>query len=125
MISATALEAPPRFRAGLPSGVTVSSMLHAALTDLPRHLAKVQVVELAPGVTATSHTYAADEFLYLLSGEGTVEMNGRATVLDSGSVVSVPRGRHKTLRNTSHSVPLRILAFLVVRRDPNILLLAL
>lgn len=62
MISATALEAPPRSRAGLPSGVTVSSLLHAGLTDLPRHLAKVQVVELAPGTVAPSHTHAADEF---------------------------------------------------------------
>ena len=125
MISATAVEAPPRSRAGLPPGATVSSLLHAALTDLPRHLAKVQVVELAPGMVAASHTPAADEFLYLLSGEGTVEMNGRSTALDADSVVSVPRGRPKTLRNTSCSAPLRVLAFLVARRDPNIFLLAL
>lgn len=61
----------------------------------------------------------------MLSGEGTVEMNGRSTTLVADSVVSVPQGRQKMLRNTSYSAPLRVLAFLVVRRDPNVFLLAL
>ena len=125
MIPATALEAPPRSRAGLPSGVMVSTLLHAGLTDLPHHLTKVQVVELAPGITAPSHAHGADEFLYLLSGEGVVELNGRSTALETHSVISVPSGRQKRLRNTSYSAPLRVLAFLVARRDPNILLLTL
>ena len=123
MLSATAPEVPSPSGAGLPPGVTVASLLHAGLTGLPHHLAKVQVLELAPRVVAPSHADTADEFLYLLSGKGVVEIDGRSTAPTHQSVVSVPKGRRKVLRNVSHSAELRVLAFLVARRDPNIFLL--
>jgi hypothetical protein len=55
--------------------------------------------------------------LYLLSGDGSVEVDGVVSALTAETVTHVAAGQTKALRNVNGSAPLRVLAFLVLDRD--------
>lgn len=103
--------------AQLPPGIKVTPLVEKDLAEVPHRYVQSLVVELEPGVTEPRHVHGGDEFLYLLGGDGAVEIDGGVSLLPVGSVTHVAAGRTKALRNTSASAPLRVLAFLVLDRN--------
>jgi quercetin dioxygenase-like cupin family protein len=95
-------------------GISLTPLLEQGLSEQPNHYAQILTVTLDPGITEPRHLHGGDEFLYLLDGEGAVEIDGAWTPLEVGKVAHVAMGRTKALRNTSGSIPLRVLAFLVL-----------
>jgi len=103
--------------AQLPPGIKVTPLVEKDLAEGPHWYVQSLAVELEPGVTEPRHVHGGDEFLYLLSGDGAVEVDGVVSLLTVGSVTHVAAGRTKALRNTNASAPLRVLAFLVLDRN--------
>jgi quercetin dioxygenase-like cupin family protein len=95
----------------------VTPLLQEDVAGLPGRYVQMLVVELQPAVTEPRHVHGGDEYRYLLSGEGAVELDGSWTPLPAGTAARVAAGQTKALRNASRSTPLRVLAFLVLDHD--------
>lgn len=59
------------------------------LTHLPIYLVSIGLHELQPHISR-EHGFDYDQFLYSSTGEGTLVMNGRRTLLKPGSAVYIP-----------------------------------
>ncbi|OLF13165.1 cupin [Actinophytocola xinjiangensis] len=59
------------------------------------------VAELAPGERIAEHYHPySEEFLYVVAGELTVDLDGQARTLRAGDALLVPPGTRHRLRNT-------------------------
>lgn len=72
---------------------------------------------VAPGRTETRHTHPGLEIIYILEGSGRIEINGRTSDLEKGTIVQVPAGATKAMTNGSRAEPLKVLAVLVLEPD--------
>lgn len=86
----------------------------------------VITVELPPGTINSWHSQPQGEFLYVLEGEGRLEVDGkRAVTLNAGSVSTLTSIPHHLLKNTSRTKTLKILVvFLNDKNEPHPLLAA-
>ena len=67
----------------------------------------IGVARLLPGERIAEHYHPySEEFLYLVEGELTVDLDGEATALVPGDALLVPPGTRHRLRNTG-DVPVR------------------
>lgn len=67
-----------------------------------------RLIQLNQPLTEQAHP-TADEFLYVVAGDGTVRMDGRQEALHAGVLVLVPRGVTRTLASSGRS-PLVVLS---------------
>src|SRR5947208_2874635 len=61
------------------------------------------VAEIPPGATLARHRHAAPEIYYLLSGAGSVEVDGQQYPVAAGSAVFIPGDALHAFSNTSAS----------------------
>ena len=100
----------------------VETLFTADVTSLPSSATTIVVrVEAAPGTIEPVHTHPGPKYLYVLNGEGAIQIDGRAVPARAGDVVPVPAGAQKAIDNRSAPVPLRVLAFLVLERGKPVL----
>ena len=62
--------------------------------------AYVGLVELEPGASVPRHRDITEEFLYLLSGSGTITIDGDSFDIKSGSTVYMPRNSEVSYKNS-------------------------
>ena len=98
--------------------IQISRFFHDRLT-LPIH---VQLWELEPGTSEGDHTHPGgdpadnwEELYYVLSGTGTITIDGARQAIGPGDAVLVPTDIHHGLYDTGDQ-PLRIL--LIFGRPP-------
>jgi len=58
------------------------------------------VAEIPPGATLARHRHAAPEIYYLLSGAGSVEVDGTSYPVGAGAAVFIPGGAPHAFSNT-------------------------
>jgi quercetin dioxygenase-like cupin family protein len=58
------------------------------------------VAEIPPGATLARHRHAAPEIYYLLSGAGSVEVDGKDYPATAGSAIFIPGGAMHAFSNT-------------------------
>ncbi|MER2264317.1 cupin domain-containing protein [Methylobacterium oxalidis] len=78
-------------------------------------------VEVAPGTVEPVHTHPGPEYLYILSGSGSILIDGHDVSARAGDVVPVPAGARKAISNRSGPDPLRVLAVLLLERGKPVL----
>ena len=69
---------------------------------------------VAPGRTEPRHTHPGLEIIYVLTGSGRIDIDGRMSELGAGAIVHVPAGAAKAMTNTSRTHTLEVLAVLVL-----------
>lgn len=81
----------------------------------------VVLAQIAPGASTGKHYHPGHEFNYVLEGEGMLEMEGRPPVsLKQGVPLHIdPRVVHNG-KNTSTTVPLKVLIFYVLEKGQPI-----
>ena len=73
--------------------------------------------EFAPGATVAKHTHPGEEVGYVLTGEVTVEMEGKpAQVLKAGDAFFVPAGTVHSAKNAGKA-PAAVLSTYIVEKD--------
>lgn len=81
-----------------------------ALTTTPGYDGVTVLVELAVGGTAARHTHPGEEFVYVLEGTATFEMEGQPPrVIKPGDAFFIPALRPHIATNTGN-VPLKMLS---------------
>ncbi len=99
------LAAPPSF--------TEAPLYRADLTRLDKPELIVSRLETTPGWSHGRHYHAGHELVYVLEGEGTLEVEGApAQRLQPGTVAHVPPGRIHAGRNASRTAAFK---FLLIR----------
>lgn len=89
----------------------------STLANVPGHTLTAVVVELAPGVTAPSHTHAGFVFVYVLEGTVRSQLNSAATVeFTTGESWTEPPGTvHSLTHNPSATDKAKLLAVFVAK----------
>ncbi len=85
--------------------------------DLEGKDAVINNVELAPGAASGKHYHPGHEFVYLLEGSGTLEVEGKppSTVKAGETFHLMPKQVHN-VKNTSTTAPLKALVFAVFEK---------
>jgi len=106
------LAAPPAF--------TETPLYRADLTGIDKHELIVSRLQTSPGWSHGRHYHAGHELVYVLEGEGMLEIEGSASQrLLPGTVAHVPPGRVHAGRNTSRTIPFKfVLIRLHVKGEP-------
>jgi len=106
------LAAPPSF--------AETPLYRGDLTGIDKHELIVSRLETSPGWSHGRHYHAGHEVVYVLEGEGALEVEGRtAQRLQPGAVAYVPPGHIHTGRNTSRTTPFKfVLIRLHVKGEP-------
>lgn len=56
-----------------------------------------------PGVTTALHVLDADELYYILKGNGTAEVNSKASSVEPGDLVIIRKGEEQRITNTGET----------------------
>lgn len=103
-----------------PPPYTVTPIFRQAMSDpgLAGYEMLVSRLDIRPGGTdATPHRHDADLFVYVLEGTIEVELDGRKSTYDAGTMFHEPRNIvHSLLRNTNAEQPASILAVFAIKR---------
>jgi quercetin dioxygenase-like cupin family protein len=125
MIAATvfggvALGATGHHLLAAPALFTETPLYRADLTAIDKPELIVSRLETTPGWSHGRHYHAGHELVYVLEGEGMLEVEGRAVQrLQPGTVAHVPPGRIHAGRNTSRTAPFKfVLIRLHVKGEP-------
>jgi quercetin dioxygenase-like cupin family protein len=115
LIAAAAI-VPPSWRVALgqaPGGLKLTQILRADLQGQEHKVQEtiVNALDLSPGAAAPWHMHpGAQELLYVLAGDITVEVEGQALKLvKSGEIALIPADVPHLARNESTSAPARAL----------------
>lgn len=78
------------------------------------------LVELAPGDMDARHFHPGLELMYVLEGEGFLEVDGEpARALNPGTVAALPQDRRHVLKNTSATGSLKVLVVFFLDKEPK------
>ncbi len=58
------------------------------------------IAEIPPGDSLLLHHHEPEEVYYVVEGEGTVEIEGRAAPIGPGSAIFIPRNARHRVSNT-------------------------
>ncbi len=73
--------------------------------------------ELAPGAASGKHTHPGDQFVYILEGSGTLEVEGKSPVsLEPGVTYHVAPQQVHEVKNASDTAPLKGLGVLIAEK---------
>ncbi len=76
--------------------------------------ANIYVAEIAPGARAGRHFHPGHEFVYVLEGAGTLEIDGQPPrLVKAGEHFSPALKQPHDLKNASQTEPVKVLAFLI------------
>ena len=68
---------------------------------------------MPPGSSSGIHVHVrADEFFYVIEGNGAVLVKGKEAPIEPGDVIFVPKGEDHKIRNVDSSRPLTVIYFL-------------
>ena len=82
--------------------------------DLNNKGRMLAIMTLPPGSSIGHHKHVGEtETYYVLSGQGVVNDNGREVVVKPGDMVHTGNGESHSVRNTSNSTNLEILALIL------------
>ena len=96
-----------------PPSFTETPLYRADLTGIGQHELIVSRLETSAGWSHGRHYHAGHEFVYVLDGEGTLEVEGNpARRLEPGGFAHVPPGRIHAGRNAGRTAPFK---FLLIR----------
>ncbi len=96
-------------------------LLKADLVGIEGKEAHVVSAEVAPGMAAGKHWHPGNEFVYVLSGSGTLEAEGKAPLaLKPGVTFYQPPKQVHELKNTSQTAPLKTVIFLIADKGQPI-----
>jgi quercetin dioxygenase-like cupin family protein len=103
-----------------PASFTETQLYRADVTAIDRPELIVSRLETSPGWSHGRHHHAGHELVYVLEGEGALEVEGQpAQRLQPGTVAHVPPGRIHAGRNTSRTAPFKfVLIRLHVKGEP-------
>ncbi|MGH8524349.1 MAG: cupin domain-containing protein [Gammaproteobacteria bacterium] len=70
--------------------------------------------DVAPGAVSGKHSHPGDEFVYILEGSGTLEVEGKSPVsLEPGVTFHLAPQQVHDAKNASETAPLKGLAVLI------------
>ncbi len=73
--------------------------------------------DVAPGATSGKHSHPGDEFVYVLEGSGTLEVEGKSPVsLEPGVTYHVAPQQVHEVKNTSETASLKGLGVLIAEK---------
>ena len=88
------------------SGLALAQQPTTKRIDLQRHDLSIpgrealqEIVEIAPGATASLHTHPGEEIIYVLEGTLEYEIGGELSRVKAGGVLLVPAGTPHLARN--------------------------
>ncbi len=85
------------------------------LTGLKDQEGVMVLSEVAPGATVARHSHPGDEFTYVLSGSGTMEVDGKPPLaLKQGDTYYHPAKAIHGFKNPSKTTPIKLLVFWIV-----------
>jgi mannose-6-phosphate isomerase-like protein (cupin superfamily) len=87
----------PEFTAG--DNCTLREILHPDKADLALRYSLAHAV-VAPGQTTWLHALAASEVYYILSGRGTMRIDGETAPVQPGDTVYIPPRARQQITNT-------------------------
>ena len=91
--------------------------------DRYAHPALLLIYDIAPGASEGVHTHrpgdtvmgSYDEFYYILSGSGVMEIDGKKLTVTAGDHIFTPNEVAHGIENTSDTVPLKVYLVAVIR----------
>jgi quercetin dioxygenase-like cupin family protein len=112
-VSAAALDAPPA-----PAAV-VENLLQRDLTSDPRREALMITVEYRPGGASLPHRHDAQVFVYVLEGEITMQVTGKApvTLRPGDTFYEGITDVHRVSANASPTAPAKMLVFMIKQKS--------
>lgn len=101
----------------LASGPQIPTSLKTDVSGPSGQEWNVLTVELAPGVVDARHASPGSELVYVMEGEGVLEVNGRTPVtLNPGVVATFQAKQPHVFKNTSQSRTLKVLVVLLLEK---------
>lgn len=85
------------------------------ITELKGREGVMVLSQIAPGATVARHSHPGDEFTYVLSGSGTMEVDGKQPLaLKPGDTYYHPAKAIHGFKNPSKATPVKLLVFWIV-----------
>jgi len=102
--------------------VAVEALIASAITGIESHKALISKVTIPAHTTLPRHYHPTEEYLYIMSGSTTLQMDGEADKeLTAGMAVIIPAGKiHAALTKNS---PTEAMVFRVQPKDQPVRLL--
>jgi quercetin dioxygenase-like cupin family protein len=89
-----------------------AALLKTELTEVAGKEAVVLTVEGAPGVVIGKHYHPGEEFVYVMEGSVTIEVEGKSPVtVNAGEVYHIPAKAVHGGKNPSTTAPFKVLTF--------------
>jgi len=85
------------------------------------HLELVSEFEVLGGGEVHPHKHPTFEFYYVLSGRGTMVIEGETREIRQGDLVKIPPNALHSLKPTSNNASIRCLAFAVAVKDAPVI----
>jgi quercetin dioxygenase-like cupin family protein len=100
--------------AAQPSPLKRTVLQTKPLTSAPGHDGILVLAELAVGGSAPRHMHPGEEFVYVLQGTGTFDMQGQPTLtIQAGDSFVIPANTPHVAKNTGN-VPVKLLSTYVL-----------
>jgi quercetin dioxygenase-like cupin family protein len=102
----------------VPDGV-VTELMKRDLASDPKQEALMITVTYRPGGASVPHRHDAQVFVYVLEGEITMQVDGKAmmTLRPGQTFYEGPSDIHRISANTSKTAPAKILVFMIKDKD--------
>lgn len=108
--SAGAQQPAAQSAAAQPSPLKRTVLQTKSLTSAPGHDGILVFAELAVGGSAPRHMHPGEEFVYVLEGTGTFDMQGQPTLaIKAGDSFVIPANTPHVAKNTGN-VPIKLLS---------------
>ncbi len=92
-----------------------SVLRRADLSDIKGREGVIVLSEIAPGATVARHSHPGDELTYVLSGAGTMEIDGKPPLnFKQGDTYYHPAKVVHSFKNLSKTTPIKLLVFWVI-----------
>ena len=104
-------------QAPAPTAIKRNMLVKAEMPDMGPTEGYVVEVEIAPGGQSGRHYHPGHEFGYVLSGEETLEIDGKPpAILKAGMPISIDAGVIHNGKNNSATQPLKLLVVYVIEK---------
>jgi quercetin dioxygenase-like cupin family protein len=98
-----------------------TELLRKQLAGMEGHEGIVFIGEIAPGAVTGKHYHPGHEFLYVLEGSGTWEVNGEPPLsMKAGDSFYQPPDQAHNVKNGSETAPLKNVVFLIAPKGQSL-----
>jgi len=114
VVSAAAQAQQTATNAAQPSPLKRTVLQTKALSSAPGHEGVLVLAELAVGGAAPRHMHPGEEFVYVIDGTGTFDLQGQPTLaIKAGDSFVIPANTPHVAKNTG-TVPIKLLSTYVL-----------